>query len=136
MNLIFERFLSLFLLMLLTECPNKANKQRELRYLIFVDVYVLVLLLSLALECDDNETHEDVDHEEGDDDDVDEEVDGHQGAVVVHGTHVLRVGVDGRVQKTGNTRHRQRQSLASRKPILTPDYIYDTNLEINFVWLF
>ena len=67
-------------------------------YLIFVKLAVFVGGLSLVLEGDDDETYEDVDHEEGDDDDVDEVEDGHQGAVVVDRADVLRVGVDRHVK--------------------------------------
>jgi len=55
------------------------------------------------LEGDDDETDEDVDHEECDDDDVDEVEDGHQGAVVVDRADVLCVGVDGHVKDAGPT---------------------------------
>lgn len=62
--------------------------------LVFIQLTVLVLLLPLALKRNDDKTHEDVDHEERDDDDVDEVENGHQGAVVVNRTHVLRVRVN------------------------------------------
>jgi hypothetical protein len=67
-------------------------------HLILVEFAVLVRRLSLVLEGDDNETDEDVDHEEGDDDDVDEVEDGNDGTVVVQRATVLLVGVDGDVQ--------------------------------------
>ena len=67
-------------------------------HLILVELAVLVGGLSLVLEGDDDETDEDVDHEEGEDDDVDDVEDGHVRTVVVHGTHVLGVRVDGHVQ--------------------------------------
>ena len=63
-------------------------------YLIFVELAVFVGGLSLVLECDDNETDEDVDHEEGDDDDVDEVKDCDNWTVVVKGTAVLLVRID------------------------------------------
>ena len=69
-------------------------------YLILVQFAVLVGGLSLVLEGDDNETDEDVHHEEGDDDDVDEIEDGHDGPKAVDRTHVLSVGVDGDVQNS------------------------------------
>ena len=68
------------------------------KHLIFIELAVLVSGLSLVLEGDDNETHEDVDHEERDDDDVDEVKDGDDGTVVVQRAVVLLVGVDGHVQ--------------------------------------
>ena len=46
-------------------------------HLIFVDFSVLQLGLSLLLECDDDQGHEDVDEEEGEDDEVDDVEDGH-----------------------------------------------------------
>ena len=67
-------------------------------HLILVELAVLVGGLSLVLEGDDDETDEDVDHEEGENDDVDDVEDGHVRTVVVHGTHVLGVRVDGHVQ--------------------------------------
>ncbi len=67
-------------------------------YLVLVQLTVLVLLLSLLLKGDNNKTNKDVHHEEGDDDDVDDEEDGDLDAVVVDGTHVLFVRVDGLVQ--------------------------------------
>ena len=69
--------------------------------LIFVQLTVLILFLSLLLKRDDDEAHEDVHHEEGNDDDVDDEEDGDLHAVVVYGTLVLRVRVDGAVQQPG-----------------------------------
>lgn len=71
------------------------------RYLVLVQLTVLVLLLSLLLEGDDDETHEDVHHEEGDDDDVDDEEDGDLYTVVVDGAHVLSIGIDGFIQQPG-----------------------------------
>jgi len=53
--------------------------------------------LSLALEGDNDETHEDVDHEEGDDDQVDEVEEEHAGPVVLLGPDVRLVGVNGHV---------------------------------------
>ena len=55
------------------------------------------------MECDDDETHEDVDHEEGDNDDVDEVEDGHDRPVVVDRADVLRVRIDGNVKDAGPT---------------------------------
>ena len=69
--------------------------------LIFVQLTVLILFLSLLLKRDDDEAHEDVHHEERDNDDVDDEKDGDLHAVVVYGTLVLRVRVDGAVQQPG-----------------------------------
>ena len=59
--------------------------------LILLQGAVLVLVLAFALEGDNNETDEDVDHEEGDDNDVDEVKDGHDGAVVVQWAVVLLI---------------------------------------------
>jgi hypothetical protein len=73
-------------------------------YLVLVQLTVLVFLLPLLLEGDDDETHEDVHHEEGDDDDVDDEEDGDFHTIVVDGSLVLRVGVDGAVQQPAGDR--------------------------------
>ena len=70
-------------------------------YLIFVKLAVFVCRLSLVLEGDDDETYEDVDHEEGDDDDVDEVEKRDIGTIVVNWTMVDFVGVDGHVEDAG-----------------------------------
>ncbi len=54
--------------------------------------------LSLALEGDNDETHEDVDHEEGDDDQVDEVEEEHARPVVLLRSDIRLVGVNGHVQ--------------------------------------
>ena len=59
--------------------------------LIFVQLTVLVLFLSLFLEGDDDKAHKDVHHEEGHDDDVDDEEDGDLHTVVVDRTNILSV---------------------------------------------
>lgn len=61
-------------------------------------------MLSLFSEGDDDKTHKDVHHEEGDDDDIDDEEDGNLHPVVVDGTRVLAVGVDGFVEQTEDRR--------------------------------
>ena len=69
-------------------------------YLIFVKLAVLVGRLSLRLEGHDDKTDEDVDHEEGDDNDVDEIEYSHHGSVIVDGSNVFSIGVDGDVEDT------------------------------------
>ena len=54
--------------------------------------------LPLALEGDNDETHKDVDHEEGDDDEIDEVEEEDPRPVVLLGPNVGLVGVDGDVQ--------------------------------------
>lgn len=76
-------------------------------YLVLVQLTVLVLLLSLLSEGDDDKTYKDVHHEEGNDDDVDDEEDGDLHPVVVDGTRVLSVGVDGFVQQPGGRRDKR-----------------------------
>ena len=80
----------------------RLNKsfQNQISNLIFVQLAVLVCGLSLVLEGDNNETHEDVDHEEGNDDDVDEVEHGHDGAVVVQRAPVLLIRIDRHIQNT------------------------------------
>lgn len=74
-------------------------------YLVLVQLTVLVFLFPLLLEGDNDETHEDVHHEEGNDDDVDDEEDGDLHTIVVDGTLVFCVGVNGAVQQpTGGDR--------------------------------
>ena len=46
-------------------------------HLVLIKAAVLVLLFTFILEGDDNETYEDVHHEEGDNDDVDDVVNSH-----------------------------------------------------------
>ena len=47
--------------------------------------------LSLALECDDNKTHKDVDHEEGDNNKVDEIEEEDVRTVILFGTDVCLI---------------------------------------------
>lgn len=62
--------------------------------LIFIELAVFVLLLSFVLEGDDNETDEDVHHEERDDDDVNDVVGGHYRPKVMDWSMILFIGVD------------------------------------------
>ena len=66
--------------------------------MILVEFAVLIFHFSLLLEGDNDETDEDVHHEEGNDDDVDDKEDGDDHAVVVDGTDVLSVRVYGSIQ--------------------------------------
>ena len=79
----------------------KSHTHLNWFHLIFVKFAVLVGRLSLVLEGDDNETDEDVDHEEGYDDDVYEVEDSNNRTEVVGRTHVLLVGVNGDVKDAG-----------------------------------
>lgn len=74
--------------------------------LIFVQLTVLILFLSLLLEGDDDKTHKDVHHEKSDDNDVDDEEDGDLHTVVVDGADVLSVRVNGFVQQPGEQKDR------------------------------
>ena len=56
--------------------------------------------LSLALECDDNKTHKDVDHEEGDNNKVDEIEEEDVRTVILFGTDVCLIWVYGDVQNS------------------------------------
>ena len=58
--------------------------------------------LALALECDDNKTNKDVDHEECNDDKIDEIKEEDVGTVVKLRTDVRLVGVDGDIQNPAN----------------------------------
>ena len=53
---------------------------------------------TLRLECDNDKTHKDVDHEECDDDDVDEVENGDVGAIVVQRSDILSIRVNGNIQ--------------------------------------
>jgi hypothetical protein len=68
--------------------------------LILLQGAVLVLVLAFALEGDNNETDEDVDHEEGDDNDKNEVEAGNQWPVVVDRSLILRVRIDRHVQQS------------------------------------
>ena len=67
-------------------------------YLILIELTVLESWLSFWLKSDDDKTNKDVDHEEGNDDDVDEVEYGHIWTVVVLGTNVWSIGVNGNIQ--------------------------------------
>ena len=56
--------------------------------------------LSFGLEGNDDETHEDVDHEECYDDDVDEVENGNIWTVVMLRTNIRCIGVNGDVENT------------------------------------
>ena len=62
----------------------------------------LKICLSFRLECDNHETDEDVDHEEGEDDDVDEVEHEDDGPIAFLWSHVSFVGVDGNVENPEN----------------------------------
>ncbi len=61
------------------------------KYLILVQLAVLVLAFTLVLERDDDETDEDIHHEEGDHDDERDEEDGDRLAIIVDRAAVLLV---------------------------------------------
>lgn len=69
--------------------------------LVLVQVAVLVLLLALVLERNNNETYEDVHHEERDYNNVDDVVGGHDRPEVVDGAAILLVRVDADVEEGG-----------------------------------
>lgn len=63
-------------------------------HLIFIKLTIFVLLLTLVLKGDDNETDEDVHHEERDDDDVNDVVSSHYRPKIMNWSTILFVGVD------------------------------------------
>ena len=71
-------------------------------HLILVQLAVFEGRLSLWLEGDDDETHEDVDHEECDDDDVDEVEDGDVWTVIVNWPHIRGFRVYRDVENAAN----------------------------------
>jgi len=91
--------------MLLLEIIMKKQIGIETRFillfhLILIQLAVLILLLALLLECDDDKTDKNVDHEKRYDDDVDEVEDGDLPAVVVYWAESLAVRVDTQVHQT------------------------------------
>lgn len=62
--------------------------------LIFIELAVFVFLLTLVLESDNNETNEDVHHEECYDNDVNDVVRGHYRSKIMNWSMILLVRVD------------------------------------------
>jgi len=77
-------------------------RRRRWTNLILVKLTVLVLQLAFLLERDDDETDEDVDHEERDDDDVDKVENGDSWTVIGHGTVILAVRVHTSVHQSSS----------------------------------
>ena len=73
-------------------------------YLVTIEYGSLVVLLPLLLECHDNKTDEDVDHEEGHDDQVDDDVDAESGIGVLDRTVVF-------LRRIHHVRHHIRPAL-------------------------
>lgn len=71
------------------------------KYLVLVKLTVLEFLFSLCPESDNDKAHKDVHHEEGNDDDIDNEEDGDLHSVVVNGTLVFCIGINGLVEEPG-----------------------------------
>jgi len=63
-------------------------------YLIFIELAVFVLLLALVLEGDNNETDEDVHHEERDDNDIDDIVGSDYRSKIMNWSMIFLVRVD------------------------------------------
>ena len=88
-----------------------------IRYLVLIKLTVLEGWLSLWLEGDDDEAHEDVDHEECNDDDVDKVENGNVWTVVVLGTDIRRVWVNGDVENSETVKD---ETLGKTVPVLIP----------------
>lgn len=77
---------------------DKREKSRSFRrgqtHLILIKLAVFVLLFTLVLESDNNETNEDVHHEECYDNDVNDVVRGHYRPKIMNWSMVLLVRVD------------------------------------------
>ncbi len=100
----------------------------EAWYLVFVQLAVFVLLLSLFLEGDNNEAHKDVHHEEGDEDEVNDEEDGNLNAVVVNWANVFQIRVDGFIQQAAHRGAiRKMCSAFSSKATVYCQKYWDTN---------
>ena len=74
-------------------------------YLIFVNLRLLQLWLSLFLEGDDNQGHENVDEEEWKDDEVNNVENGHFHSEQRDGGLVLKGGGHGLLENTGKQRN-------------------------------
>ena len=79
--------------------PGRGGKVEEVLYFVFCicisfKAMYLKICLSFRLECDNHETDEDVDHEEGEDDDVDEVEHEDDRTIAFFGTDISFVGVD------------------------------------------
>jgi len=84
-----------------------------MNYLVLVQLTVLVFLFSLFLKCDDDETNEDVHHEESNDDDVDNKEDGDLNPVIIDGSHILHVGINGPIQQPGSKQEPNAEKICS-----------------------
>ena len=72
-------------------------------YLVLIKVLVYEFILSLLLECDDDESDEDVDEEEREDDEVDDVEYGHLHAVAGRRSLILKRRVHRVLQHPANT---------------------------------
>lgn len=75
----------------------------RLSYLVFLQTTLGQGFISLLLERDNNQGHEDVDEKEGEDNKVDHVEDGHLDAVARTGTLVLKGGIYRVLQNPENT---------------------------------
>lgn len=79
------------------DCISKSRVVAKLldgvkkTHLVFVQLAVFILLLSLLLEGDDDKAHKYIHHEKGDEDEVDDEEDGNGHPVVVQWTFILGI---------------------------------------------
>lgn len=78
-----------------TPNPSTYRDLLPVFYLVFLQTTLRQGFVSLLLERDDNQGHEDVDEEEREDNEVDHVEDGHLDAVTRTGTLVLEGGVHG-----------------------------------------
>lgn len=84
------------------------NKYPIIFYLILIELAIFVLLFTLVLKGDDDETHEDVHHEKCYDDDVDDVVGCHDRPKVVNRSVIFLVRIDRPIQKPAVTITRER----------------------------
>ena len=73
------------------DSPGRGKKVQDIPKLYWS---YLKICLSFRLECDNHETDEDVDHEEGEDDDVDEVEHEDDRTIAFFGTDISFIGVD------------------------------------------
>jgi len=95
------------------------HKQQMIsQYLILAELAVLVLLLTLFLECDNDKTDKNVDHEERNDNDVDKVEYGDLHPMVVFRAKTLAIRVNARVHQAETGKAHRNINMLTRKSIL------------------
>ena len=83
-------------------CTNKAASISIIwNYLIFIQILIDKFVFSLFLKSDDDQSHKDVDEEEGEHNKVDHVENGHLHSESGQGTSVFKGGVHGMLENSG-----------------------------------